>query len=277
MNGRRPDKTGRRPRAKKSLGQNFLISGKVVDRIVRALDPGSMVPIMEIGPGTGALTGPLAEKGARIAAFELDRRLAKELGERFADCDNVEIVEADVREIDFDLEAEGREWEKYRLAGNIPYLLTSTIMIKLGLLRSCAGAVIMVQKEVGDRILTSPGERGCGILSVFLQAWFDISMVTAARAGAFMPKPKVDSVVLGFTPEAREGAPYDRKGFLGFVKVSFSQRRKKLVNVLGTLLGEGGKAEATKLMDKAKTDAGLRPEELSLDDWFRLYEVFEKR
>ncbi|MBU8922357.1 MAG: 16S rRNA (adenine(1518)-N(6)/adenine(1519)-N(6))-dimethyltransferase RsmA [Bacteroidales bacterium] len=277
MSGRKPDNTGSRPRAKKSLGQNFLISGKVIDRIVKALDPGSGIPIMEIGPGTGALTGPLAEKGARIAAFELDRRLSKELGERFAGSDNVEIVEADVREIDFDLEAKRREWEKYRVAGNIPYLLTSTIMIKLGLLERSAGAVIMVQKEVGERILTSPGKRGCGILSVFLQAWFDISMVTTARAGAFIPKPKVDSVVLSFTPEAREGAPRDRKGFLGFVKISFSQRRKKLVNVLGNLLGEGGKPEAAALMGEAGTDAGLRPEELSLDDWFRLYGVFEKR
>ena len=173
MSGKKPDRIGGRPRAKKSLGQNFLISEKVIDRIVRALYPDSLIPIMEIGPGTGALTGPLVDKGARIAAFELDRRLAKELREKFAGCDKVEIVEADVREFDFDMEAQRREWEKYRLARNIPYLLTSTILIKLGLLKSTAGAVIMVQKEVGDRILSSPGERGCGILSVFLQAWFE--------------------------------------------------------------------------------------------------------
>lgn len=266
-------------KAKKSLGQNFLVSQGVISKIVEALEPPSGIPVFEIGPGKGAITAPLAETGLRIAAFEIDRVLAGALRDRFAGYGNVEIVGADIREIDLDIEAGRRHWERYRIAGNIPYLLTSTILIALPMWKMCAGAVIMVQKEVGERILASPGTRECGILSIFMQAYFGISKVASAKAGAFRPSPGVDSVVLGFTPERREGAPESKEKFLSFLKTSFSQRRKKLGTVLRNsfvLGGEGlnGVAAArivAGLGEASGVDLNKRPEQIDTVEWFRLF------
>ncbi|HSG29713.1 MAG TPA: 16S rRNA (adenine(1518)-N(6)/adenine(1519)-N(6))-dimethyltransferase RsmA, partial [Candidatus Krumholzibacterium sp.] len=246
-------------RAKKSLGQNFLVSDGTVDAIIDAVvmadgggrapgDPagsgrrGGFIPVLEIGPGTGALTIPLAERGARIAAFEIDGDLAERLRNELAAYDEVEIVEADVRDLDLDGEGAGRGWDRFVIAGNIPYLLTSTILIKVGLARRCARAVIMMQKEVGERIVAPVGTRGCGILSVFMQAWFDIGRVATVKASSFRPRPKIDSVVLAFDPASRAGAPGGRREFFDFVKNGFSQRRKKLINVLAA--GPAGKDAA---------------------------------
>ena len=266
-------------RARKSLGQNFLVSEGAIRKIVEALLPGEGLPIFEIGPGKGALTIPLAEKGARIAAFEIDRDLAALLREACAGWPQLEILEADIREIDFDAEAAKRGWRRYRVAGNIPYLLTSTILLKLPFSFGCAGAVIMVQKEVGERILASPGERNCGILSVFMQAYLGISEVAKVKAGSFMPPPKVDSVVLEFRPGRKDGAPERPGEFLAFVKKGFSQRRKKLLNVFRSGDGPsrrggapGGREAAEKAFAAARVDAGKRPEELGLDEWFRLFD-----
>lgn len=275
-------------KAKKSLGQNFLVSREAAGKIVAALEPGSGIPVFEIGPGRGALTLPLAEAGARIAAFEIDSALAAALRDECLVYEGVEIIEADIREIDFDTEAARRGWDSYRIAGNIPYLLTSTILLKAGLAKNCAGAVIMMQKEVGERILSSPGERECGILSVFMRAYLDIGKVAVVKAGSFVPRPKIDSVVLSFIPAEREGAPADREAFFQMVKKGFSQRRKKISNVLGdrgaargaTPEGGGGNDGAgrgTRPADPfsaAGVDRGKRPEQLLLEEWFRLFRAF---
>jgi len=261
-------------RAKKSLGQNFLVSEGAIKKIVDALRPAEGVPVFEIGPGRGALTIPLAEKGSRIAAFEIDRELAPLLKDACAGRPLVEIVEADIRDVDFDAEALKRGWRRYRVVGNIPYLLTSTILLKLPFAKGCEGAVIMVQKEVGERILASPGQRNCGILSVFLQAYLGISEVARVKAGSFMPPPKVDSVVLEFRPGRKDGAPGRPDELLAFVKKGFSQRRKKLLNVLRDGGDPRGRAAAEEAFAAARVDTGKRPEELGLDEWFRLFDVF---
>ncbi len=263
-------------RAKKSLGQNFLVSERAIRKIVEALRPGEGLPVFEIGPGRGALTIPLAEKGSRIAAFEIDRELAPLLRDACARWPLVEIVEADIRDVDFDAEAEKRGWQRYRIAGNIPYLLTSTILLRLPFSRGCAGAVIMVQKEVGERILASPGERNCGILTVFLRAYLGISEVAKVKAGSFVPPPKIDSVVLDFRPEKKEGAPAGPDEFLSFVKRGFSQRRKKLLNVLRDGRGPEGRSAAEEAFAAAGVNVSKRPEELDLDEWFRLFGIFRQ-
>ncbi len=263
-------------KAKKSLGQNFLVSGRVIGRIVDALTRGETLPVFEIGPGLGALTIPLAETGVLLTAFEIDRGLAELIRARCEKYDNVEIVTADIREIDFDNEALTRGWDRYLVVGNIPYLLTSTIMLKLPEGQKCAASVIMIQKEVGDRILATPGERNCGILSVFMQAYLDISRVTTARAGSFRPRPEIDSVVLKFKPRALDGVPEDRKDFLGFIKMGFSQRRKKLSSLIRNSYGEGGRDFAGSLAEATGLDLGRRPEQLALGDWFVLYRGYKE-
>ena len=272
---------GTNPGPKKSLGQNFLTSKAVIDRIIGAATGGPVLPVFEIGPGRGAVTIPLAKAEVRIAAFEVDRFLAAGLRESLGKFPEVEIVDADIRDIDFDLEGGKRGWEEYVIVGNIPYMLTSSILIMLPEARKCARAVIMIQKEVGERILASPGTRDCGILSVFMQAYFCIERVVRVKAGSFRPRPKIDSVVLKFVPEVIEGAPKDRERFLGFLKTGFSQRRKKLSNLI---LGPEwiGKNDFTQeLGNLTGVDLGCRAEELSLTDWFTLFrghrELMEKR
>ncbi len=257
--------------AKKSLGQNFLVSPSVARKIVRAVSPLPGELVFEIGPGRGALTEPLAECGADVVAFEIDAALVSRLEGGIGARGNVEIVHADVQDIDFDSAALQRKRERYAVAGNIPYNLTSSIMLALPGWKGCGRAVFMVQKEVGDRILASPGERNCGILTVFLQSYFSISRVMRVRPGSFLPRPKVDSIVLKLEPKNGDAGPADRDGFLAFIKHCFSQRRKKLRNNLrdmGCMVDAGDPDEIGRRSD---VDLEQRPEELDLDSWFRLF------
>ena len=264
-------KDGSSPVPKKSLGQNFLVSRAVIDRIIEAAAGPPELPVIEIGPGRGAVTIPLAEAGATVAAFEIDRTLSSSLRGSVEKYPGVEIVDADIRDVDFDLEASNRGWEEYVIVGNIPYMLTSSILLMLPEARRCARAVIMMQKEVGDRIMASPGRRECGILSVFMQAYFGIERVVRVKAGSFRPAPKIDSVVLRFVPADIEGAPEDRNGFLDFLKMSFSQRRKKLSNIVAGPAPGGNKEFAGELGDITGVDLGRRAEELPLAEWFALF------
>jgi 16S rRNA (adenine1518-N6/adenine1519-N6)-dimethyltransferase len=257
----------RRP-ARKSLGQNFLVSDGAIKGIVSAVTAGDDLPVFEIGPGRGALTLPMASGGTQIAAFEIDEALAEETAGRLEGLENAEIVIADIREIDLDAEAAGRGWVGYALAGNIPYLLTSTILLGLPSLERCRRAVIMVQKEVGERVLAAPGSRGSGILPVYLQSYLAIRRIMTLRPGSFRPMPKVDSIVLVFVPERRENAPGDREGYLSFLKSAFSQRRKKLANALKAVPGMAPPAELERF---SGVDISRRPEELVLKEWFALY------
>lgn len=259
--------------AKKSLGQNFLTADSIAKKIAGALSPAPDDLIFEIGPGRGALTMPLAASSARVVAFEIDGALVALLGEKCAALANVEIVHADIREVDLDAAAEERGRDSYKLAGNIPYNLTSTILIDLARRRLCTRAVFMVQREVGERILASPGDRNCGILSIFLQSYFIIEREFRVRPGSFMPPPKVESIVIAFSPRTSGVGPADREAFLQFLKGCFSHRRKKLRNALGEHLGVETANEWKRLSELADVDFDMRPEELDLDGWFRLFDA----
>jgi 16S rRNA (adenine1518-N6/adenine1519-N6)-dimethyltransferase len=134
----------------------------------------------------------------------------------------------------------------------------------------------MVQREVGERICTGPGERNCGILSVYLGSYLGIERVIRVRPGSFSPPPQVESVVLRFTRESRPGAPAEREAFLEFLKGCFSQRRKKLRSVLRALFGTAHARVVTGLGTDAGVDLDHRPEELYFDDWFRLFGRYRK-
>ena len=171
-------------RAIKSLGQHFLASEAVARRIAGSLRsaPGDLV--FEIGPGRGALTIPLARSGAAIVAYEIDAALVDLLREKCAAQPNVEIYHADIRTVNLDAAADERGKASFKIAGNIPYNLTSTILIDLARWQLVSEAVLMVQREVGERILASPGDRRCGILSIFLQSYFIIIKLLKVRPGS---------------------------------------------------------------------------------------------
>jgi 16S rRNA (adenine1518-N6/adenine1519-N6)-dimethyltransferase len=263
-------------KAKKSLGQNFLTSESVARKIAGSLEPAPGDLIFEIGPGRGALTIPLAESGAEIVAYEIDAELVHLLREACARRPNVEIYHADVLTVNFDAAADERGRARYKIAGNIPYHLTSTILVDLARWQLLGRAVFMVQKEVGDRILASPGERECGILSIFLQSYFIIKRLLKVRPGSFAPPPKVESVVLGFVPDVSGRGPAQKEVFLTFLKRCFSQRRKKLRNILGEFLGLKTATDWDRLSARSGVDFSRRPEQLTLEDWFRLFAAAER-
>jgi 16S rRNA (adenine1518-N6/adenine1519-N6)-dimethyltransferase len=261
---------------KKSLGQNFLVSKDVAARIAAASGASAGGLVLEIGPGHGALTVPLAETGAHVVAFEIDGLLAAELEERLAGRGNVEIIHADITEVDLDREAEKRGFASYTLVGNIPYNLTSTILLSLPGLRRCTRSMLMVQREVADRILTSPGKRNCGILTVFLQSYMDIVKEVRVLRGSFRPRPKVESVVLGISPAGGERGPGDRQAFLDFVKRAFSQRRKMLSSIFRDAFGMRDAGMQERLGARAGVDMKKRPEQLSLEQWFELFGAYRQ-
>jgi 16S rRNA (adenine1518-N6/adenine1519-N6)-dimethyltransferase len=260
-------------RAKKSLGQNFLTAEPVARSIAAALSPRPGDLVFEIGPGRGALTVPLAASGAAVVAYEIDEPLVELLREKLGSSRNVELCHADIRAVDFDAAAAERGSSSYKLAGNIPYKLTSTILIDLARWRMLSEAVIMVQREVGERIIARPGERNCGILSIFLQSYFIIEKVRKVRPGSFTPPPRVESVVLKFVPLVSGEGPKNREAFLLFLKRCFSHRRKKLRNTLGEVFGAETAKDLEQLGTVSGVDFDMRPEELSLEGWFSLFAV----
>jgi 16S rRNA (adenine1518-N6/adenine1519-N6)-dimethyltransferase len=257
--------------AKKRLGQNFLVSEQIAKKIAALLSPVAGDLIFEIGPGRGALTIPLARSGAAVVAYEIDESLVDFLLDKFETHCNVEIYHADVRTVNFDAASDERGRPSYKIAGNIPFNLTSTILIDLARWRMLDSAVLMVQREVGERIVARPGERNCGILSIFLQSYFIIERVLKVRPGSFAPPPRVDSVVLRFVPNATGIGPKDREAFLQFLKGCFSHRRKKLRNVRGEILGANTAKDWNRLSELAGVDFDMRPEELTLEGWFGLF------
>jgi len=256
--------------AKKSLGQNFLVSHAVQKRIVDAVSAEKDELVFEVGAGKGALSVGLAESGAFLVAIETDEELVKELEGRLEGFENVEVVHADIRDFDLDGEAESRGLERYKVVGNIPYYLTSTILLKITVLTRCIRAVLMMQREVAERITAEPGSRECGALTILLQSYFRIEKLFRVKPGSFRPVPKVESTVLAFSPETGEGAPGERLEFFELIKKFFSMRRKKLETIIRKGFGididnfERGEGHAGELLKK-------RPEELKLEEWYNLF------
>ena len=225
-------------RAKKSLGQHFLTDGRAAQRIVDALKGGSPegpASVLEIGPGTGVLTGRLLERDdISLKMIELDSESVEYLLSHFPGMQG-KLLEGDYLRLDTDRLFEG----EYSIIGNFPYNISSQIFFKILQSRDRIPQVVcMIQKEVADRIAEPPGSRTYGILSVFLQAWYDIENLFTIGPGAFSPPPKVHSSVIRLVRNSRKELGCDEKLFRTVVKTAFGQRRKTLRNALKPLLAE---------------------------------------
>lgn len=218
--------------AKPKLGQNFLHDASAVRRIVAALGDLADETVVEIGPGNGAITGALAHRASRLIAIELDRELAVRL-RALVDSDRVSIVEQDVLQFDFAAAAKdtGR---KLVVAGNLPYYITSPILLHLA--RSHAAldrAVLMVQREVAERIAAVPGSRDYGLLTVTAQMYGTVESLFTLPPGAFTPPPQVHSTVFRWRFAPRFAAlNVGEHDFLAFARKAFAQKRKTLANNL---------------------------------------------
>lgn len=258
-------------RAVKMLGQNFLVDRNVVRRIIDIVDPQPGDRILEIGPGQGAITRELAASGASLVAVELDRRFAPKLAAEFAGNDRVRIVEADILKLDLNpllADADGYRW---KVAANLPYNISSQVLFKfLETPARFAELVLMLQKEVGDRLVALPATKDYGILTLFCGLHFDIRRELLVKPGSFQPVPKVDSVVLRFTGLAKPRVDVgDEQLFRRVVKAAFSQRRKTLWNCLrgAALVPE---TQLTEILAAVGIDAARRGETLSLEEFARL-------
>jgi 16S rRNA (adenine1518-N6/adenine1519-N6)-dimethyltransferase len=243
-------------RAKRRLGQHFLTDRRLLGRIADALGAGSGDTVLEIGPGPGGLTAALAERAGRLVAIEKDRELVPGLRERFP---GVTIVEADALETDWHALAGGR----FLLAGNIPYNITSPLIDKALEPPVPARIVFLVQKEVADRVTARAGEPAYGALSAGVQSVAWAERLFTVPAGAFHPRPKVDSAVLRLTPlEAPLVVPGDQARYRRLVVGLFGFRRKQLARGLRELTGWDAPAVAG-VLERTGIPPDVRPEVLA--------------
>ncbi len=245
-------------RAKKALGQHFLTDQRIAKAIVDALGEGAR-DVLEVGPGMGVLTQYLLERpDIDLKMVEVDGESVQYLMRHFPGLEG-KLLEADYLKLNIRKIFPG----PYRVIGNFPYNISSQIFFKILEDKDLVPEVVcMIQKEVADRIAEPPGTKTYGILSVLLQAWYDIEYVLSVGPGAFNPPPKVKSAVIRLKRNSRTELGCDEKLFKQVVKTAFNQRRKTLRNALKPLLKEGA--------DTSDPIFDLRAEKLGVEDFVRL-------
>jgi 16S rRNA (adenine1518-N6/adenine1519-N6)-dimethyltransferase len=268
-------------RPKRRYGQNFLVGHGYPARIVAALGPRPGEEILEIGPGEGALTQLLLEAGAHVTAIEVDADLIPLLNARFGATSRFRLLHADALTVD--LGALHSPGLRVRVVANLPYYISTAMVQHLLAHRHCVEEmVLMLQREVVERIIAPPGSRTYGYLSILVQLFCRADVLFDVPPGAFHPAPKVDSSVLRLRPTAEPAIPVgDVRAFLTLCQVLFSQRRKTLANNLRaglTRLGLGPEAKARLglLLAEAQIDGQRRAETLSLTELAALDAVLSR-
>ncbi len=258
----RPKKT-HRPR--KRWGQNFLTDTVLAQKIVQSIQTAPPFLIIEIGPGRGILTRYLLEHHQPYVGIEIDRQLVADLRAAFGKSPHFQLMEGDVLTVDWQ-----RIFQQYKgyppvVIGNIPYNITSPILFKIfDHVPPIQEAIVMVQKEVAQRLVASVGNKAYGILSIMAAVYGEVSYLFTVPAGRFFPRPAVDSAVVRFQfPSPLRETIRDMAGFKKIVRTAFQQRRKILKNSLIPLLPAG-------IVDKLKVNWRLRPEQLDVNDWIAL-------
>ncbi|MCH5346273.1 MAG: 16S rRNA (adenine(1518)-N(6)/adenine(1519)-N(6))-dimethyltransferase RsmA [Muribaculaceae bacterium] len=248
-------------RPKKALGQHFLTDLSVARRIAATLDDFRDTPVIEVGPGMGVLTRFLLDEGHDVVVAELDTESVDYLRATFPTLDG-RIIEGDFLKMNLNEVMPGDG--KFCVIGNYPYNISSQIFFHVLEYREriacCSG---MLQKEVAERLAAAPGTKARGILSVLLQAWFDISYLFSVPPGVFNPPPKVQSGVIKMVPNGRTDLGADERLFKTIVKTTFGQRRKTIRNSIKGLLPPGAPLPDSPLL-------AMRPEQLSVDEFITL-------
>lgn len=251
-------------RMNKKLGQNFLIRHAVVDDIADAAEIGEGDPVLEIGPGIGTLTQALAETGAAVTAVELDDHLLPVLDKTLEHYDNVRVVHGDILRIDIE---EVMNHQPFTVCANLPYYITTPIIMKLLEQKlPIKRIVVMVQKEVAERMVAEPGHKIYGALSVSVQYYTQPQMLFEISPKCFMPAPEVTSAVVAM--DVRQQPPVDlidEKCFFQVVKAAFQQRRKTFSNALKNT--GMSKEQIAQVLEKTGIDGKRRGETLSLQEF----------
>lgn len=245
---------------KKFLGQHFLTDLSVAQRIANTVDAYPDIPILEVGPGMGVLTQYIIPKGRPFKVVEIDFDSVPYLHEHFPQLgDN--IIEGDFLKMDLQKVFDGKP---FLLTGNYPYNISSQIFFKMvenrNIIPCCTG---MIQKEVAERMAASPGGKTYGVLSVLIQAWYDVEYLFTVHENVFNPPPKVKSAVIRLIRNKKETLGCDEQLFRRIVKTVFTMRRKMMRNGMKQILGKDSPMLADPMFTK-------RPEELSVEDYIAL-------
>ena len=266
---------------KKSLGQNFLTEPNILRKIVETAGIDETSNVIEVGPGIGALTEHLARNAAEVLAFEIDERLLPVLKDTLAPYPNVTVVHQDVLQADL-VKTTGEVFSRdlpIKVVANLPYYITTPIMMHF--LESnlpVAEMVVMMQKEVADRISAAPGTKAYGSLTIAVQYYMEAKLAFIVPKTVFVPQPNVDSAILKLTRRKTPAvAVTDEKAFFRLTKAAFQLRRKTLWNNLTHAYGkdDATKAWLTKSLAVAEIDPKRRGETLSLEEFGRLSNAME--
>lgn len=264
-----------------SLGQNFLVDRNIIEKIINAAELTQETLVIEVGPGMGALTQLAAEKAGKVIAVEIDRHLIPVLNEVLGPIENVEIINRDILKTDINelIVAErknfsdsGRELKRVVILGNLPYYITTPII--MGILEKEVDMdtmVIMMQKEVADRIVATPGGKTYGALSIACQFFCETNYVTTVPRTVFQPQPKVDSAVLRL--DRRKELPWEigaggRELFFKVVRAGFNMRRKTLLNALSAMGID--KTDLKNILKSVEIEPSRRAETLSIQEFARI-------
>jgi 16S rRNA (adenine1518-N6/adenine1519-N6)-dimethyltransferase len=248
---------------KKRFGQHFLTDRSILRRIAEFANVGTHDFVLEIGAGAGALTQELASAASHVTAIEIDRDLIPALRSKMPS--NVEIVAGDALEVEFPA-------GPFRLVGNLPYNIATPLLKKFIEHRDrIVNVTVMVQKEVAERLTAKPSTGEYGPLSVLIQYYATVTYGFTIQPGAFRPRPKVDSAVVRLEWKSNVS---DARPFTDFVHEAFSLRRKKLVNNLLHMFPSLGREEIVRRVRNAGIGVDVRPETLSVDEFFRVYNQF---
>ncbi|MFZ5597199.1 MAG: 16S rRNA (adenine(1518)-N(6)/adenine(1519)-N(6))-dimethyltransferase RsmA [Bacillota bacterium] len=258
-------------RCRKSLGQNFLVDGNIVNKIIDSAILEKEDVVLEIGPGLGVITRAAAARAGSVVALELDRALLPILEETLQGLENVYVVQGDAMEADFDAIVRSRTGHSgsYKMIANLPYYITTPLIMRIltgGY--NVTSLVIMVQQEVAERITAPPGGRDYGALTVAVRFYTEARYLFRVPGTVFIPRPDVDSAVICLS--RRAGPPVevpDEELFFKVVRGSFGKRRKTLLNALGSVFTDIPREMLKELITKAGVDPGRRGETLDLGEF----------
>jgi 16S rRNA (adenine1518-N6/adenine1519-N6)-dimethyltransferase len=254
---------------KKTYGQNFLIKEEVYKKIVEVAEINSQDYILEVGAGLGILSKLLAEKALKVFAVEVDKDLVNLLRERIGDLKNIEIINNDILKLDLrQLEFK----DKIKVVGNIPYYITTPIIFKfLKEKESISDMTLMVQKEVGERIVAKAGDKRYGALAIMVQYQAEVKKSMIVKNFSFFPKPKVDSVILKISLKPTPKFKLENEAFfLRVVKALFSKRRKMIINSLRSYLPDLAPDLIREELSNQNIDYKLRAEDLEIEEIVKL-------
>jgi 16S rRNA (adenine1518-N6/adenine1519-N6)-dimethyltransferase len=251
------------PQARKRFGQHFLTSSDIIEQIVSAILPREGETLVEIGPGHGAITAPLAQRATTLHAIEFDRDLIAKLRKQFQDQANVIIHEADALQFDFSTLG-----DQLRIVGNLPYNISTPLLFHLLTFKHIVSDMhFMLQKEVVDRMSAAPGSKNYGRLTIMLGCHLEVVPLFDVPPEAFLPAPRVMSSVVRMRPLPEDRFDiHDPQKLEQIVKQAFSRRRKTLRNALQGLASETD-------IEAAGLEPGTRPEQIPVSGWIRLAEI----